>query len=116
MLQVVQEVRIRRLPRVSIPGQAGSCLLRKVVLLSSVLTLMLFLDDSGRDLNCDLIFLQLFPLSFPFVLCSTVWTDLPDGLKLYLHFLFHMRTSRLIVNIHLMLSWSVYKSPFYFLF
>jgi hypothetical protein len=79
MLQVVQKVRIRRLPRVAISGQAGSCLLRKVVLLS-VLTLMLFLDDSGRDLNSDLIFLQLFPLSVPFVLYSTVWTDLPDGL------------------------------------
>jgi hypothetical protein len=41
---------------------------------------MLFLDDSRRDLNSDLIFLQLFPLSVPFVLYSTVWTDLPDGL------------------------------------
>ena len=79
MLQVVQEVRIRGLPRVAISRQARSCLLRQIVLLS-VLTLMLFLDNGGRDLNRDLILLQLFPLFIPLVICSTVWTDLPDGL------------------------------------
>jgi hypothetical protein len=44
------------------------------------MALMLFLDDRGRDFNRDLILLQLFPLFFPLVICSTVWTDLPDGL------------------------------------
>jgi hypothetical protein len=49
------------------------------VLLS--VTLMLFLDDGRRDLNRDLILLQLFHLSIPLAHCTTtVRIDLADGL------------------------------------
>ena len=80
ILKVVHKVTIWRVLRVAISCQAGSCLLRQKVLLS-VLTLVLFLDDSRGHFDRDLVLLQLLPLSIPFAHCrTTVWVDLPDGL------------------------------------